>query len=125
MDQRVVRIPAVPLLFSYGTLQRDAVQLETFGRRLQGWPDEIVGFELAVFHVDDPAFVAKSGKADHAIVRFTGRIECRVSGNVLEVTDAELTKSDAYEPEGYLRVEAALASGNRAWVYAATDSVRD
>jgi Gamma-glutamyl cyclotransferase, AIG2-like len=114
----------VPLLFSYGTLQRDDVQLETFGRRLTGWPDEIVGFALKSFRVDDPAFVAKSGTADHAIVVFDGDVDSRVKGTVLDVTDAELAKSDAYEPEGYMRVEAGLASGKRAWVYAATDSLR-
>jgi gamma-glutamylcyclotransferase (GGCT)/AIG2-like uncharacterized protein YtfP len=112
----------VPRLFSYGTLQHDAVQLATFGRRLTGSPDSIVGFELAVFRVDDPAFVAKSGKADHTIVRFTGYDSHSVNGTVLEVTDEELVKSDAYEPAGYTRVEAPLASGGHAWVYAATDS---
>jgi gamma-glutamylcyclotransferase (GGCT)/AIG2-like uncharacterized protein YtfP len=114
----------VPLLFSYGTLRQPQVQLETFGRRLIGWADEIVGFELKTFHVDDPAFVAKSGRADHTIVVFDGKADSRVKGTVLEVTDAELAKSDAYEPAGYMRVEAALASGRRAWVYAATDSLR-
>jgi hypothetical protein len=110
----------VPLLFSYGTLQQPTVQLETFGRRLSGWADEIVGFELTVFHVDDPAFVARSGKADHAIVRFTGNNGDRVQGSVLNVTDDEIARADAYEPAGYARMEATLASGGRAWVYAAT-----
>jgi gamma-glutamyl AIG2-like cyclotransferase len=114
----------VPLLFSYGTLQQEAVQLATFGRRLKGSPNAIVGFELAVFRVDDAEFIAKSGKADHAIVRLTGSDGDRVIGTVLEVTDEELAKSDSYEPSGYTRVEATLASGGRAWVYAATDSDR-
>ena len=110
----------MPLLFSYGTLQQSDVQLTTFGRRLLGAADSIVGFELGVFRVDDPAFVAKSGKADHTIVRFTGHDNHRVAGTVLEVTDEELAKSDAYEPAGYTRVHATLASGGWVWVYAAT-----
>ena len=114
----------MPLLFSYGTLQQAAVQVSTFGRRLEGSPDAIVGFELALFRVDDPEFIAKSGKADHAIVRFTGSDSDCVNGTVLEVTDEELTRSDSYEPSGYTRVEATLASGGRAWVYAAIDSDR-
>ncbi|CAN5815417.1 hypothetical protein BH18ACI5_BH18ACI5_11250 [soil metagenome] len=52
----------MPLLFSYGTLQQDSVQLSTFGRRLQGAPDELIGFELSLFNVDDPQFVSGSGK---------------------------------------------------------------
>ena len=109
----------MPLLFSYGTLQQEAVQLSTFGRRLRSEPDELVGFEQAVFRIEDPAFVAASGKADHAIVRFTGRSDHRVKGTVLEVTEQELAQADAYEPAGYARVPATLASDRQAWVYAA------
>ena len=109
----------MPLLFSYGTLQQPEVQLSTFGRLLQGQPDELVGFEQSVFTVDDPDFVATSGKAQHNIVRFNGRPDSRVRGTVFEVTDAELAKADQYEPAGYTRVAATLASGTPAWVFAA------
>jgi hypothetical protein len=108
----------MPLLFSYGTLQQDAIQLSTFGRLLRGEPDELVGFEQGVFRIEDPAFVAASGKADHAIVKFNGRNDSRVRGMVFEVTDRELARADQYEPAGYKRVSARLASGKHAWVYA-------
>ena len=109
----------MPLLFSYGTLQQEAVQLSTFGRRLRGEPDELVGFEQSVFRIADPEFVATSGRTDHAIVRFTGHPDRRVKGTVLEVTERELVEADAYEPAGYERIRAPLASGREAWVYAA------
>ena len=109
----------MPLLFSYGTLQQEAVQISTFGRRLRGEPDELVGFEQSMFRIEDPEFVATSGKADHAIVRFTGRHDSRVKGTVLEVTERELAEADAYEPAGYERILAPLAFGREAWVYAA------
>jgi hypothetical protein len=108
----------MPLLFSYGTLQQGAVQLSTFGRLLRGEPDELVGFERAQVRIDDPEFVATSGTASHAIVRFNGRSNSRVSGMVFEVTDSELARADEYEPDGYTRISALLASGKRAWVYA-------
>jgi len=108
----------MPLLFSYGTLQQPAVQLSTFGRLLEGRPDELVGFEQSVLRIEDPAFVASSGKADHAIVKWSGRPESRVAGTVFELTDAELASADEYEPAGYTRVSATLASGKQAWVYA-------
>jgi gamma-glutamylcyclotransferase (GGCT)/AIG2-like uncharacterized protein YtfP len=108
----------MPLLFSYGTLQQEAVQLSTFGRRLAGWPDELVGFEQGLYEIEDPEFVAASGKVQHAIVRFNGRDDSRVSGTVFEVTDSELASADRYEPAGYERVSATLASGKQAWVYA-------
>jgi len=107
----------MPLLFSYGTLKQEAVQLSTFGRVSHGEPDELVGFEQSIFTVEDPAFVAVSGKADHAIVRFTGRQDSRVSGMVFEVSESELARADDYEPAGYTRMSALLASGRQAWVY--------
>ena len=108
----------MPLLFSYGTLQQPSVQMETFGRLLVGHRDELVGFEQGIFTVEDPEFVATSGKADHAIVRFTGRDDSRVRGTVFEISDDELASADRYEPAGYKRVPATLASGGQAWVYA-------
>ena len=108
----------MPFLFSYGTLQQEAVQLSTFGRRLDGHPDELVAFDRATLTIRDPEFVARSGTADHAIVRYTGRADSRVAGMVLELSDAELAAADGYEPAGYTRVPARLASGKRAWVYA-------
>lgn len=108
----------MPLLFSYGTLQQEEVQLATFGRVLRGHADALIGFELATFEVKDPAFVAKSGKALHAIARFTDSGESRVPGTAFELTEDELLRADSYEPAGYARVATTLASGKEAWVYA-------
>jgi gamma-glutamylcyclotransferase (GGCT)/AIG2-like uncharacterized protein YtfP len=108
----------MPLLFSYGTLQQEAVQLSTFGRLLDGHSDELVGFEQASFEIEDPEFVATSGKSHHAIVKFNGRTDSRVIGTVFEVSDSELASADEYEPAGYERISTILASGTQAWVYA-------
>jgi gamma-glutamylcyclotransferase (GGCT)/AIG2-like uncharacterized protein YtfP len=108
----------MPLLFSYGTLQEDAVQISTFGRLLQGQTDELIGFERSVLTIEDPEFVTTSGKAQHAIVKFNGRNDSRVSGMVFEVSESELAQADEYEPAGYKRIRAMLASGKQAWVYA-------
>ena len=117
--------PNVPLLFSYGTLQHEPVQLSTFGRRLEGKSDQLVGFELSMFNIDDPKFVALSGRAAHAIVTFTGNAEHRVDGMALELSERELAQADRYEPAGYTRVSTVLASGRPAWVYAADGVERD
>ena len=111
----------MPLLFSYGTLQDESVQISTFGRVLEGHADELVGYEQSLFEIADPEFVATSGKAYHKIVRYNGKPESRVPGTVFEVSESELAKSDEYEPEGYKRVAAKLASGKEAWVYAAAN----
>ena len=107
----------MPLLFSYGTLQQENVQLSTFGRLLQGQRDELLGFEQSLVRIEDPQVVATSGKADHTIVRFNGRSDSRVAGTVLEITDEEFASADRYEVADYKRVAATLASGRQAWVY--------
>ena len=114
----------MPWLFSYGTLEHEAVQRSTFWRRLDGHPDELVGYELSRLTIQDPDFVAKSGTADHAIVRFTGRDDHRIPGMALELSDRELAAADRYEPAGYVRVAVRLASGRQAWVYAAAPAPR-
>jgi hypothetical protein len=108
----------MPLIFSYGTLQQDAVQISTFGRLLQGQPDEVIGFEESLLKIDDPQFVVTSGKRHHAIVKFNGRTDSRVRGMVFEDSETELVLADQYEPAGYKRISALLASGKQAWLYA-------
>ena len=83
----------MPLLFSYGTLQQEAVQVSTFGRLLKGQPDALVGFEQSLLTIEDPEFVSVSGKAEHSIVKFNGRHDSRVNGTVFEVSDLELAKA--------------------------------
>ena len=107
----------MPLLFSYGTLQNEAVQRSTFGRPLAGSPDELPGFERATVTITDAAFIAASGTAEHASVTYTGLDTSRVSGMAFVLSDDELAQADEYEPEGYDRVQAGLASGRVAWVY--------
>ena len=108
----------MPLLFSYGTLQQEHVQLSTFGRRLQGQRDELLGFEPSLARIEDPQVVATSGRTHNANATFTGRDDSRVSGTVFEISDAELAAADEYERlAAYKRIAAMLASGKQTWVY--------
>lgn len=108
----------MPLIFSYGTLQQENVQLSTFGRRLHGQKDELPGFEQLSVRIDDPQVMAASGRTHHANVVFNGRNDSQVSGTVFEITDAELVAADQYEQRAaYKRIVAMLASGKQAWVY--------
>ena len=43
----------MPLLFSYGALQHEEVQLATFGRALKGEPDLLIGYEPALVKIAD------------------------------------------------------------------------
>ena len=115
----------MPLLFSYGTLQQESVQLATFGRPLGGRADEVVGFEPSLVKIEDPALSKSLGKTHHANLTYNGREESRVAGTVFEITEAELAQADRYEaPARYVRISAILASGDRAWVYVDHRSAR-
>jgi hypothetical protein len=108
----------MPFVFSYGTLQDERVQLSTFGRVLRGERDELPGFEPSLVKIEDPNAAAASGRSHHANVTFNGRSDSRVSGTVLEISDAELAAADEYERRAaYTRIAVVLASGTRAWVY--------
>ena len=108
----------MPLLFTYGTLRLQDVQLATFGRFVRGEQDEIVGAERVMITVDDPDVVAATGRPEHADLRFNGKASARVAGTVLDLTDAELAEADKYELLArYRRKEVTLASGRSAWVY--------
>ena len=108
----------MPLLFSYGSLQQENVQLATFGRRLHGQNDELARFERSLVKIEDPQVAAISGQTHHGNVTFNGRSDSRVGGAVLEITDAELFAADRHEKiAAYERVEVVLVSGKRAWVY--------
>ena len=109
---------AMPLIFSYGTLQQENVQLSTFGRRLNGDSDELLRFGPSLVRIEDPQIIATTGKTHHANVTFNGNDDSGVPGMVFEITDAELASVDEYEIAFlYKRVAAMLASGKQAWVY--------
>jgi gamma-glutamylcyclotransferase (GGCT)/AIG2-like uncharacterized protein YtfP len=104
------------LLFSYGTLQQEGVQLAQFGRKLEGRVDALPGWRTAMVEITDAKVLAKSGKTHHPIV-MPGREGDSVPGMVFEITAEELAAADAYEVADYKRVAAPLASGVTAWVY--------
>jgi gamma-glutamylcyclotransferase (GGCT)/AIG2-like uncharacterized protein YtfP len=108
----------MPLLFSYGSLQQEEVQVSTFGRKLDGQKDLLIGYEPSLVKIADPEVAKRLKKLHHDNVAKTGDDWSNVQGTVFEVTDEELAKSDAFEAQfGYSRVSVPLASEKEAWVY--------
>lgn len=105
------------LLFSYGTLQLERVQLESFGRILDGQDDAMQGYHRTMIEITDPEVVRTSGEKFHPIVAHTGNPDDEVLGKVFEITEAELAAADSYEVSDYKRVAVRLKSGKEAWVY--------
>jgi gamma-glutamylcyclotransferase (GGCT)/AIG2-like uncharacterized protein YtfP len=105
------------LLFSYGTLQIEPVQMATFGRMLEGTEDHLVGYELEWLEIADPSVIEASGKSCHPIIVFTGRETDLVCGTALRISRNEILQADTYEVADYRREYVTLASGRGAWVY--------
>lgn len=104
-------------LFSYGTLRYEGVQMATFGRKLQGSEDSLLGYCMKKVRITDPDVIAKSGEETHSIIEFTGNPKDEIPGMVFQISSDELTHADEYEVADYKRVEVQLSSGLRAWVY--------
>ncbi|HET6554747.1 MAG TPA: gamma-glutamylcyclotransferase family protein [Dyella sp.] len=107
----------VELLFSYGTLQLEQVQLESFGRLLEGEDDAMPGNRQAMVEITDPEVVRRSGERFHPIVGPSGDPSDEIAGKVFRITSAELAAADRYEVSDYKRVAVRLKSGKEAWVY--------
>ena len=110
-------------LFSYGTLQYEAVQLATFGRKLTGVKDSLLGYRLSKVTITDPKVIATSGESEHLILIATNDKADEVPGTVFEISPEELKQADAYEVSDYKRVNATLRSGGSAWVYVSADDI--
>jgi hypothetical protein len=118
--EKVASFNKVPLLFAYGTLQQNQVQLSTFGRVLPGAPDKLVGFIIAEVRIDSKSVVASSGKEYHPIAKFIGLLKNRIPGTVFEMTENELQQPDQYEVDNYQRIQTTLVSRKNAWMYVET-----
>lgn len=103
-------------LFSYGTLQKPKVQLESFGRLLEGHPDELLGYTLGQLEITNEAVLTTSEQLFHPIA-LPAHQDQSIQGMVFEVTEAELQSADQYEVEDYQRVSVILRSGKKAWAY--------
>jgi gamma-glutamylcyclotransferase (GGCT)/AIG2-like uncharacterized protein YtfP len=101
------------LLFSYGTLQDEDVQLATFGRELEGEVDSLPRYGQTTY-------------GPHLNLEFTGQESDAVAGMCFKVTSEEILQADVYEATAnYKRILVELKSGERAWVYLHMDGKKD
>ncbi len=105
------------LLFTYGTLRRPEVQLDTFGRLLGGHPDVLAGYTIDYADLDDARETGTAEVSVHPILRATGNPADKVVGIAAPMTESELHAADDFECTLYRRVAVTLASGDGAWIY--------
>jgi gamma-glutamylcyclotransferase (GGCT)/AIG2-like uncharacterized protein YtfP len=106
------------LVFSYGTLQDERVQLACFGRRLAGEADVLTGYTQSSIETHDPEVPDGSQMTSYPILDPSGNAADEVAGRVFRLSVSELASADEYEGREYRRIRVQLRSGNHAWVYA-------
>lgn len=105
------------LLFSYGTLQLEKVQLESFGRELNGTKEILTGYKLEQLQIIDRTVLEKSEQEFHPIAVPSKDPNDRINGTLYEISTDELKQADLYEVADYKRVKATFQSGKQGWVY--------
>ena len=108
-------------LFSYGTLQIEKVQQETFGRSLYGKKDILIGYVISKIKITDQAVLNRSRTEIHPILNYTGNPSDEVEGVIFEISKEELQQADAYEVDAYKRTKVNFKSGAIAWAYVAAE----
>ena len=106
-------------LFSYGTLQKQSIQLKLFGRVLNGTEDILRGYKLSSIEIKDESFLSKGEENIQLTVIPSLDKNDHIEGTVLEISEDELLLADNYEPDNYKRFEVELESGRKTWIYVA------
>jgi gamma-glutamylcyclotransferase (GGCT)/AIG2-like uncharacterized protein YtfP len=106
-------------IFSYGTLQKDEVQIRLFGRLLDGERDLLKGYKTSAVEITDKEFLATGEDNIQQTLVSTNNPEDSVKGVVFEISGEELLLADKYEPDNYSRIKVEFVSGNKAWIYVA------
>lgn len=104
-------------LFSYGTLQKEDVQLKLFGRKLKGTKDILKGYCIVPIQITDEKFLDKGEEKNQLIAVASNDKFDSIAGTVFEMTADEILHADQYEPDNYKRIKITLTSGKEAWIY--------
>ena len=73
----------MPRLFSYRSLQHEEVQVSTFGRKLDGEKDLLIGYEPSLVKIPDPELAKRLKKLHHDNVKKTDDDWSNVPGHRL------------------------------------------
>ncbi|HET6995042.1 MAG TPA: gamma-glutamylcyclotransferase family protein [Chitinophagaceae bacterium] len=106
-------------LFSYGTLQKQNVQLELFGRLLPGARDILEHYRIVQIEIKDEKFLATGEDNYQNTLAWSADSNDIIEGMVFDISPAELLMADKYEPVNYKRIKVKLRSGREAWIYIA------
>lgn len=111
-EEHVMHPSATHLVFTYGTLQDEEVQLGVFSRLLNGTMDTLANYRIATQKVADR----------YPTLEHTNNQKDEITGKIYTLSPEELEKADSYEGAAYERIEITLVSGRKAWAYKAKNS---
>jgi gamma-glutamylcyclotransferase (GGCT)/AIG2-like uncharacterized protein YtfP len=94
-------------LFSYGSLQDEAVQLRIFKRRLKGKKANLKEYRLI-----ENEYLGK-----FPIIHTSPKQDDIVNGIIFEVSEADLQNCDHYETNYYKRIRVSIKTHPSVWVY--------
>ncbi|MDO7138899.1 gamma-glutamylcyclotransferase family protein [Algibacter lectus] len=104
-------------LFSYGTLQLEKVQIETYNRKLIGFKDTLENYTIEQLKITDKDVLAISQKQFHPIATPSKYKKNCIEGVIFEITEQELIQTDNYKVSDYKRIIETFKSGKKAWIY--------
>ncbi|MBD3629817.1 MAG: gamma-glutamylcyclotransferase [Cyclobacterium sp.] len=107
----------IHLLFSYGTLGSEKVQLENYGRIVKGKRDTLAGYRLDKIQITESSVLAKSQLEYQPIAIKSENKTDFIEGLLFEITESELVITDHYEVSQYHRIRETVGSGKKAWIY--------
>jgi hypothetical protein len=70
------------------------VQLESFGRKLEGKLDVLIGYKLEQLEITDESVLEKSGSDYHPIAIKTGNKVDKIEGMLFLISTEELKQAD-------------------------------
>ncbi|MGY5356111.1 gamma-glutamylcyclotransferase family protein [Wenyingzhuangia sp. IMCC45467] len=109
------------LFFSYGVLQFEKTQIETFGKPLPSKKDIVKGYKLDNIKVVNPEMVTLMDNNFHPIAKPSNNPNDEIIGTVFELNEDDLAKAEAFtnQCKTIKKIEVTLDSGKKSWMYVA------
>lgn len=105
------------LLFTYSTLLSEKVQIDFFGKVLNGINDVVKGYKLGVFQIINPEAISVSENDCHPIATPSKNPNDEVSGAVYEIPEEKLKIIEQCISEDCFKTKVVTESGTQCWMY--------
>lgn len=105
------------LVFAYGILKIEKIQVKNYGKKLEGSSDILRGYKLNSITIKDTVLIEDIETNNFEIAVNTKDENDIIEGFVFEINGEELAKTDQYLNTHYMRVLETNQKGEDVWVY--------